>query len=62
MACITSRFRSRASVGGPLSGWILSAFRHSTVMAAWQWLFLIEAIPAFVVGFAVLWMMVDKPM
>ena len=27
-------------VGGPLSGWILSSFMHSTVMAAWQWLFL----------------------
>jgi D-galactonate transporter len=48
-------------VGGPLSGWILSSFRHSSVMAAWQWLFLIEAIPALLVGFAVLWMMVDKP-
>src|ERR1700761_3448176 len=49
-------------VGGPLSGWILASFRHSSIMAAWQWLFLIEAIPALLVGFAVLWMMVDKPM
>ena len=48
-------------IGGPLSGWILSAFLHSTVMAAWQWLFLIEAIPALVAGFAVLALMVDKP-
>jgi nitrate/nitrite transporter NarK len=48
-------------VGGPLSGWILSAFLHSTVMAAWQWLFLLEAIPALVAGFAVLFLMVDRP-
>ncbi|SAL77148.1 major facilitator transporter [Caballeronia peredens] len=48
-------------VGGPLSGWILASFTHSSVMAAWQWLFLIEAIPALVVGFMVLWLMVDKP-
>ncbi|TCK36888.1 sugar phosphate permease [Paraburkholderia sp. BL8N3] len=48
-------------VGGPLSGWILSAFTHSTVMAAWQWLFLLEAIPALIAGFAVLGLMVDKP-
>jgi MFS family permease len=48
-------------VGGPLSGWILGAFTHSTTMAAWQWLFLIEAIPALLAGFAVLWLMVDRP-
>jgi MFS family permease len=48
-------------VGGPLSGWVLSAFLHSTVMSAWQWLFLIEAIPAFIAGLAVLFLMVDKP-
>lgn len=48
-------------VGGPLSGWILSAFVHSTVMAAWQWLFLLEAIPALAAGLAVLFLMVDKP-
>jgi MFS family permease len=48
-------------VGGPLSGWILDAFAHSTVMAGWQWLFLIEAIPALLAGFAVLALMVDRP-
>jgi D-galactonate transporter len=48
-------------IGGPLSGWVLSAFMHSTVMAGWQWLFLIEAIPALLAGFAVLALMVDKP-
>ncbi|MEK6350685.1 MAG: MFS transporter [Burkholderia sp.] len=47
-------------VGGPLSGWILSAFMHSS-MAAWRWLFLLEAIPALVAGIAVLALMVDKP-
>ncbi len=31
-------------------------------MAAWQWLFLIEAIPALIVSFFVLFVMVDKPM
>lgn len=47
-------------VGGPLSGWILSAFTHST-MAAWRWLFLLEALPALFAGLAVLALMVDKP-
>jgi D-galactonate transporter len=48
-------------VGGPLSGWILGAFSQSTVMAGWQWLFLIEAIPALIAGMAVLALMVDRP-
>lgn len=49
-------------IGGPFSGWILTAFQKSTVMAAWQWLFLLEAIPALVAGIAVLFLMDDSPM
>ncbi|SDV46881.1 MFS transporter [Chitinasiproducens palmae] len=48
-------------VGGPLSGWILSAFAGSSTMAAWQWLFLLEAVPALLAGVAVLRLMVDRP-
>ena len=45
-------------VGGPLSGYILHYFAHSTVIAGWQWLFIIEAIPAVVLGF-VLYLYLD---
>lgn len=38
-------------VGGPLSGWILQSFRGTLGLAGWQWLFLIEALPAVVMGF-----------
>lgn len=48
-------------VGGPLSGWILASFSHSSVMAGWQWLFVLEAIPALLAGIAVLALMVDRP-
>ena len=48
-------------VGGPLSGWILETLAHSTVMKGWQWLFLLEALPALVAGIAVLFIMVDRP-
>ncbi|WP_414439706.1 MFS transporter [Burkholderia sp. 22PA0106] len=48
-------------VGGPASGWILHSFAHSSTMAGWQWLFLLEALPAFFAGFAVLVLMVDRP-
>jgi MFS family permease len=40
--------------GGPLSGWIMEAFAGKAGMDGWQWLFLLEAIPAIVVGLAVL--------
>lgn len=49
------------AIGGPLSGWIMRGFEHSSVMAGWQWLFLIEAVPALLAGFAVLVLMVDRP-
>jgi MFS family permease len=32
--------------GGPLSGWILESFQGVGGWAGWQWLFLIEAMPA----------------
>ena len=37
-------------VGGPLSGYILHYFAHRTQIAGWQWLFIIESIPALVLG------------
>ncbi|MCB4806160.1 MFS family permease [Methylobacterium brachiatum] len=48
-------------VGGPVSGLILEHFAGSTVMKAWQWLFLLEAAPSLLAGIAVLFLMVDKP-
>lgn len=40
--------------GGPLSGWIMQAFDGKNGLAGWQWLFILEAIPAIVVGLVVL--------
>jgi D-galactonate transporter len=37
-------------IGGPLSGWIMQSFRGTLGLAGWQWLFLIEALPAVVMG------------
>ena len=46
-------------VGGPLSGWILDAFHDVQPLAAWQWLFLVEAIPALVLGVIVYFWLAD---
>ncbi|HKX40632.1 MAG TPA: MFS transporter [Burkholderiaceae bacterium] len=40
--------------GNPLSGWIMDAFQGSAGLAGWQWMFLLEALPALVIGIAVL--------
>ncbi|MFC4117881.1 MFS transporter [Nonomuraea zeae] len=37
-------------VGGPLSGWIMSRFEGVNGWMGWQWLFLLEAAPAVVLG------------
>jgi len=37
-------------LGGPLSGLILRHFAHAKGIAGWQWLFLLEAIPALLLG------------
>ena len=40
--------------GNPLSGWVMDAFQGHWGLAGWQWMFLIEAVPAVVVGLLVL--------
>lgn len=36
--------------GNPLSGWILDAFDGSGGLHGWQWMFVLEAIPAVLIG------------
>lgn len=44
-------------IGGPLSGFIMTYMDGVAALAGWQWLFLIEATPAVVLGIAVaLWL------
>lgn len=47
-------------VGAPLSSWVLG-FDGYLGFKGWQWMFLIEAVPAFLLGFAVLWLLPDGP-
>jgi MFS family permease len=41
-------------VGGPVSGWALDHFDGCSHLRGWQWLFLIEAMPAIILGLAAL--------
>jgi len=40
--------------GNPLSGWIMDAFHGTSSLSGWQWMFVIEAIPAVLIGVVVL--------
>jgi ACS family tartrate transporter-like MFS transporter len=48
-------------VGGPLSGLILSTTNGVAGLHGWQWLFLLEGLPAFFLAFAVLKLLPDGP-
>jgi D-galactonate transporter len=41
-------------IGGPLSGWIMESFGGVLGYHGWQWLFVLEAVPAVILGIAVL--------
>ncbi|MFM0326181.1 MFS transporter [Caballeronia glebae] len=47
-------------VGGPLSAWLLK-FDGLLGLAGWKWMFIVEGLPACVLGFLVLKMLADKP-
>jgi len=47
-------------VGGPLSGWILHAMSGVNELAGWQWLFILEGLPAVALGVVVLFCLDDR--
>ncbi|HWN74905.1 MAG TPA: MFS transporter [Candidatus Udaeobacter sp.] len=47
-------------IGGPISGWLLD-WNHLGGLAGWQWMFLLEAIPAILLGFAAWFFLADNP-
>jgi ACS family tartrate transporter-like MFS transporter len=46
--------------GGPLSGWLLG-LDGNLGLQGWQWMFLVEGLPAVFLGFVVLGFLTDKP-
>lgn len=47
-------------IGGPLSGYIMKAFDGANGWAGWQWMFLLEGVPAIVLGVIVIVMLDDR--
>ena len=49
-----------AIIGGPVSGYILRGFAASRHLAGWQWLFIIEASPAIILGAIIFFYLDDR--
>ena len=47
-------------IGGPLSGWIMTAFNGAHGFAGWQWLFLAEGLPTALLGVIAFFYLDDK--
>ncbi len=47
-------------IGGPLSGWILHSMSGVSGLAGWKWMFIVEAIPSFILGAVVIWYLQDR--
>jgi sugar phosphate permease len=48
-------------VGGPLSGWIMSAFDMKHNLAGWQWMLFLEGLPASILGILCFFYLADSP-
>jgi len=47
-------------IGGPISGYILTGLARAGGLAGWQWLFIIEAVPAVVLGIVMFFYLDDR--
>jgi MFS transporter, ACS family, tartrate transporter len=47
-------------IGGPVSGWLLNMDGLGGLQG-WQWMFIIEGLPAVVIGVSLLWVLADRP-
>ena len=48
-------------IGGPISGWLLDHMMTVGGLRAWQWLFVLEAIPSVMAGFLAMVFLNDSP-
>jgi len=48
-------------IGAPLSTWILTSFSGVSGLKSWQWLFILEAAPAILVGIVTYFYLTDRP-
>ncbi len=59
IACLYAANPAAALIGSPLAGWLLGV--HWQSLAGWRWLFILEGIPAVIVGIITYFYMTDRP-
>jgi MFS transporter, ACS family, tartrate transporter len=59
IACLYAASPAAALIGSPVAGWLLGV--HWQSLAGWRWLFILEGIPAVVVGIVTFFYMTDRP-
>lgn len=59
IACLYAAVPAASLFGSPLAGWLLGV--HWLTLAGWRWLFIMEGIPAIVLGVVTLFYLTDWP-
>jgi ACS family tartrate transporter-like MFS transporter len=59
IACLYAATPTAALVGAPIAGWLLGV--HWNWLAGWRWLFILEGIPAVVLGVVTVFYLTDWP-
>ena len=59
IACLYSAVPAASLVSSPLAGWLLGV--HWRGLAGWRWLFILEGVPAIVIGVVTVFYLTDWP-
>lgn len=59
IACLYTANPAATLIGAPLAGWLLRV--HWQSLAGWRWLFIMEGLPAVLVGIITYFYMTDRP-
>ena len=59
IACLYTAVPAASLVGSPVAGWLLGV--HWWQLAGWRWLFILEGIPAIVLGIITVYYLTDWP-